>query len=59
MAPENPFPGSLNDVEDVVKWVLKQEYNLKRVAISGSSAGGNMILAAASTLFFLRILSMR
>lgn len=53
MAPENPFPGSLNDVEDVVKWVLRpeQEFDLKRVAISGSSAGGNMILAAASTLF--------
>lgn len=53
MAPENPFPGSLNDVEDVVKWVLKQEqeYDLKRVAISGFSAGGNMILVSASVLF--------
>lgn len=53
MAPENPFPGSLNDVEDLIKWVLKQdqEYDLKHVAISGFSAGGNMILAAASILF--------
>ena len=53
MAPENPFPSSLNDVEDLVNWVLKQdhEYDLKRLAISGFSAGGNMTLAAASTLF--------
>lgn len=53
MAPENCFPKSLNDVEDLVKWVLEQreEYDLKRVAISGFSAGGNMVLAAASNLF--------
>lgn len=53
MAPENPFPGSLNDVEDAIKWVLEQdqEYNLKRVAISRFSAGGNMVLASASVLF--------
>ncbi|OOF90864.1 hypothetical protein ASPCADRAFT_211815 [Aspergillus carbonarius ITEM 5010] len=53
LAPENPFPAALNDVEDVVKWVLGQpeKYDLRRVSLSGFSAGGNLSLAAASNLF--------
>jgi dienelactone hydrolase len=36
-----PFPNSLNDVEDAVKYILDRpgEYDPKRIAISGSSAG--------------------
>jgi len=53
LAPENPFPKSLNDVEDAVKYILDRpdEYDPKRVAISGFSAGANMALVAASVLF--------
>jgi alpha/beta hydrolase fold len=49
----NPFPAALNDVEDVVKWVLEQrdEFDRNRLAISGFSAGGTLALVAASTSF--------
>ncbi|KAL4743514.1 Alpha/Beta hydrolase protein [Aspergillus similis] len=52
LAPENPFPAALNDVEDVVNWVLRQpeRFDRARIALSGFSAGGNLALAA-STLF--------
>lgn len=53
LAPEHPFPAALNDVEDVVNWVLQQpdKFDRARIAISGFSAGGNLALAASSTLF--------
>ena len=53
LAPENPFPNSLNDVEDAVQYILDRlgEYDPKRLAISGFSAGANMALVAASVLF--------
>ncbi|PLB52540.1 esterase/lipase [Aspergillus steynii IBT 23096] len=53
LAPENPFPAALNDVEDAVNWVLERpsDFDLSRVAISGFSAGGNLALGASSTLF--------
>ncbi|KAK7518295.1 putative esterase/lipase [Phyllosticta citriasiana] len=53
LAPENPFPAALNDVEDAVKWVLEQPEAFKRdnVAISGFSAGGTLALATASSVF--------
>ncbi|KAL4970182.1 putative esterase/lipase [Aspergillus stella-maris] len=53
LAPENPFPAALNDVQDVVNWVLQQpdKFDHSRVVLSGFSAGGNLALAASSTLF--------
>ncbi|PYH47824.1 putative esterase/lipase [Aspergillus saccharolyticus JOP 1030-1] len=53
LAPENPFPAALNDAEDVVRWVLAQpdKFDLSRVSLSGFSAGGNFVLAAAGNLF--------
>ncbi|KAL2813100.1 Alpha/Beta hydrolase protein [Aspergillus granulosus] len=53
LAPEHPFPAALNDVEDVVHWVLQQpqKFNRDRIALSGFSAGGNLALAASSNLF--------
>lgn len=53
LAPEHPFPSSLNDVEDTIKYALERpdEYDPKRVAISGFSAGANMALVAAAVLF--------
>lgn len=53
LAPEYPFPAALEDVEDAVKWVLNQpkDFDLTRFAISGFSAGGNLALATASSVF--------
>lgn len=53
LAPEHPFPAALNDVEDTVKWVLQrpEKFDQTRVALSGFSAGGNLVLAASSNLF--------
>ncbi|KAL4805575.1 Alpha/Beta hydrolase protein [Aspergillus unguis] len=53
LAPEHPFPAALNDVEDVVNWVLQQseKFDRGRIALSGFSAGGNLALAASSTIY--------
>ncbi|PWY68980.1 alpha/beta-hydrolase [Aspergillus sclerotioniger CBS 115572] len=53
LAPEHPFPAAINDAEDIVNWVLGRptEFDISRVAISGFSAGGNIALATASTIF--------
>jgi acetyl esterase/lipase len=50
LAPENPFPAALEDVEDVANWILQkpEDFDLTRLAISGFSAGGNLALATAS-----------
>ena len=56
MAPENPFPAALNDVEDSIKWVVENnkshEFDLSRLALSGFSAGANLVLAVASSTAF-------
>lgn len=53
LAPEHPFPAALNDAEDVIKWVLAHpsRFDQTRIALSGFSAGANMVLAAASSVF--------
>lgn len=53
LAPENPFPAALNDVEDAVKYVLSrpEEYDSSNFSIGGFSAGGNLSLAASACLF--------
>lgn len=53
LAPENPFPAALNDIEDAINDVLARpdEFDLTHLSLSGFSAGGNLALAAASTLF--------
>ncbi|KAK4108290.1 alpha/beta-hydrolase [Canariomyces notabilis] len=51
-APENPYPGPLNDVEDALRWVGLQSsrFDPARVALSGFSAGAHLALVAASAL---------
>ncbi|KAI1176054.1 Alpha/Beta hydrolase protein [Nemania sp. FL0916] len=51
-APETPYPGAVNDVEDVLLWVAsqKQRFDPNRIAVSGFSAGGNLALVAATKL---------
>ena len=53
LAPENPFPAALHDVEDAVRWILKREHehDLHRFAVSGFSAGGNLALATSGVVF--------
>ncbi|OOQ85082.1 putative esterase/lipase [Penicillium brasilianum] len=53
LAPENPFPAALNDVEDAIKYALlcSKEFDRTRISLSGFSAGGNLVLAASATLF--------
>ncbi|CAJ2504335.1 Uu.00g117290.m01.CDS01 [Anthostomella pinea] len=53
LAPENPFPAALHDVEDAVQWILKHgdDYDARQFAISGFSAGGNLALAASGVVF--------
>jgi acetyl esterase/lipase len=53
LAPEVPYPGALNDGEDVINYVLANPdlYDHSRIVISGSSAGGHTALVLASTIF--------
>lgn len=51
-SPETPFPGAVNDVEDTLRWVGTQSHRFDtgRVALSGSSSGGNLAMVASSSL---------
>lgn len=51
-SPETPFPGALDDVVDMLRWVGEQHwiFDVGRIAVSGFSAGGNLALVAASVL---------
>lgn len=51
LAPEDPYPAALNDVEDATRWVISQGYDMNRIALSGFSAGACLSLAAASAVF--------
>lgn len=53
LAPENPFPAALNDVEDAINYTLGRpdEFNLTHISLSGFSAGANLALSAAANLF--------
>jgi acetyl esterase/lipase len=51
-APRYPFPGAIDDVDDVVTWLQKHAQeelgaNPELLTVSGFSAGGNLALAAA------------
>ncbi|OAL45251.1 alpha/beta-hydrolase [Pyrenochaeta sp. DS3sAY3a] len=51
-SPENRWPAAVHDAEDAVNWVATQpdRFDVKSVAVSGSSAGGNLALVAAGPL---------
>ncbi|KAI0970145.1 Alpha/Beta hydrolase protein [Xylaria arbuscula] len=51
-SPETPFPAPVDDAEDVLLWIASQgqRFDPKRVAVAGSSAGGNVALVAATKL---------
>ena len=51
LAPEAPFPAPVEDACAAYRWLLAQGVAAKRIAISGDSAGGGLVLA---TLLALR-----
>lgn len=51
LAPENPFPAAIEDAAGAYRWLLKQGFKPKNIAIAGDSAGGGLTLA---TLLYLR-----
>ncbi|KAK6219463.1 hypothetical protein LQW54_002195 [Pestalotiopsis sp. IQ-011] len=52
LAPEYPFPGGLEDAEELVLHVLKHPgaYDADSLVLCGFSSGGNLALAAAADL---------
>src|SRR6266550_7035093 len=50
LAPEHPFPAALEDAVMVYRWLLK-EFEPRRIAFVGDSAGGGLLLG---TLYKLR-----
>jgi monoterpene epsilon-lactone hydrolase len=46
LAPEHPFPAAIDDVEACYRGL--DERNIRRVAVTGDSAGGNLALALAA-----------
>ncbi|KAJ5102328.1 hypothetical protein NUU61_004550 [Penicillium alfredii] len=54
VTPENPFPASLQDGEDVLNWVLGKPdcFDSSMVSLSGFSSGGNLALALATSSNF-------
>ena len=50
LAPENPYPGALEDATKAYRWLLAQGYEAKNIAIGGDSAGGGLTLATLVNL---------
>jgi acetyl esterase/lipase len=48
--PEAPFPAAVHDAEDTLRWLESKPdmFDLKHIAVSGFSSGGNLALVAAS-----------
>lgn len=44
LAPENPFPGPIEDGLKIWDYLLHQGYGAKNIILTGDSAGGNMAL---------------
>lgn len=55
LAPENPFPATLEDVVAAYQWLIEQNYDAKKIAVAGDSAGGGLVV---SLLLRLREMSL-
>lgn len=53
LAPESHFPDPVHDVEDAVRWVMKNakayQVDPQRIALAGESAGGYLVAYVAAT----------
>jgi acetyl esterase/lipase len=51
LAPETPFPGSINDCYAALRWLFAEAFNLgidaARIGVAGESAGGGLAAALA------------
>jgi acetyl esterase/lipase len=50
LAPEHPFPAAVDDATAAYRWLLAQGYQPGKIAISGDSAGGGLVLATIVAL---------
>lgn len=50
LAPENPYPAGINDCIKVYKWIIKNYTNEKNIALSGDSAGGELVMSTLLSL---------
>jgi acetyl esterase/lipase len=46
LAPEHPFPASIDDIATAYRWLLSKGHSPGALAIAGDSAGGCLMLAA-------------
>lgn len=50
LAPETPFPGGMDDVKTVYRWLLQRGYAPEHIVVMGESAGGGLALSALLSL---------
>jgi acetyl esterase/lipase len=50
LAPETPFPGGMEDVKTVYRWLLQRGYAPEHIVVMGESAGGGLALSALLSL---------
>ena len=50
LAPEHPFPAPVEDSTAAYRWLLKQGFKPKKLAIAGDSAGGGLTIATLLSL---------
>lgn len=50
LAPEHPFPAAIEDVVKVCRWLLANGQGPSRMAMSGDSAGGGLVVSALLSL---------
>jgi monoterpene epsilon-lactone hydrolase len=46
LAPEHPFPAAVEDAVSAYRWMLEQKISAAKIALTGDSAGGGLVLAA-------------
>ena len=53
LAPENPFPAAVDDSVAAYRWLLAQGYDPRKIALTGDSAGGGLVVALLVALRYL------
>ena len=50
LAPAHPFPAALDDCTTAYRWLLKQGFPSRKIALAGDSAGGNLTITTMMNL---------